>query len=161
MPFWRVAQVRQPSIETGWGAPRSSSLLGTREGCPNEGWPGRRDPTPFALFQKSLQNQQSGRSFSGLIPGVIRLWLGFDHGSECHQTHRSSEPRLSARWSSCDLHHYYCRPYDVYRKQVDYGTFIQSRVAGGLADHCGISRRYVPFLCSAIWIAWPCLLLGA
>ena len=62
--------------------------------------------------------------------------------------------------STCDLRHYVSREHDVYRKQVDYGTFIQSRAAGGLADHCGISRGYVPFLCSALWIARPCLLHG-
>ena len=69
--------------------------------------------------------------------------------------------RTYSKSSTCDLHHYACREYDVYRKQVDYGTFIQSRAAGGLADHCGISRSCVPFLCSALWTARPCLLHGA
>jgi hypothetical protein len=73
---------------------------------------------------------------------------------------------LRLRWahlksSTCDLRHDADREIVVYRKQVDYGTFIQIRAAGGLADHCGLSRSYVPFLCSALWIARPCLLLGA
>ena len=60
----------------------------------------------------------------------------------------------------CDLRHYSKREYDIYGIQVDYGTFIQSRAAGGLADHCGISRSYVPFLCSAHEIARSRLLHG-
>jgi site-specific DNA recombinase len=55
-----------------------------------EEWSGRRDSNSLALFPKEILYQQIGLSLRRVVPRVVPLWPGDDHGSECHQTNRNS-----------------------------------------------------------------------
>ena len=44
----------------------------------------------LAFFPKDILNQQIGLSLRRVVPRVVPLWPGDDHGSECHQTNRNS-----------------------------------------------------------------------
>ena len=53
-------------------------------------WSVRRDSNSLALFSKEFLYQQIGLSLRRVVPRVVPLWPGDDHGSECHQTNHNS-----------------------------------------------------------------------